>query len=87
MELSSELCRIQEAFQRERANNALLDNVRVIAETAAAAWGNQAAFAERAEARRAVTRAIGEASALAKATFAGKEMLPAHAAPSGIDTY
>lgn len=57
MELSSSLCRIQEGIHRDRAAKADLENVRVIAEEAATAWGVEAEAAERREARRTVTRA------------------------------
>jgi len=49
---SAKLCRIQEAFQRRRAENAPLGNVRIIAQKAAAAWGVEAVFAEERDRRR-----------------------------------
>lgn len=52
MELSSTLCRIQEAYQRARAASASLENVRIIAGNAATAWGVEALIAESREARR-----------------------------------
>ena len=48
---SSELCLTQQAFQRDRASGTTLENVRVIATKAAAAWGKEAAAAEDREAR------------------------------------
>ena len=57
---SSTLCRTQEEFHRARAASTPLDNVRAIAEGAAAAWGHEAAAAEKREARGLRTRAIAE---------------------------
>jgi hypothetical protein len=57
MAVSSVLCRTQEALQLERAANASLDNVRVLAMTAATAWGREAALAERMEHNRRVSHA------------------------------
>jgi hypothetical protein len=57
---SSTLCRSQEEFHRDRAANTTLENVRVIAAGAAAAWGLEAVAAEKREARGARTRAIAE---------------------------
>ena len=51
------LCRSQEALHRGRANDALLENVRIVAATAANAWGQEALLAERREARRDSTSA------------------------------
>lgn len=53
MQPTSALCREQESVQRARAADAVLDNVRVIAERAANAWGAEAVAAERREARAA----------------------------------
>jgi hypothetical protein len=53
MYLPSSLCRAQEAHHRERADGALLDNLRRIAASAAAAWRKEAESAERREARHA----------------------------------
>lgn len=50
---TSTLCRTQEARQRALASDTMLDNVRRIAENAAAAWANEAVVAERREARHA----------------------------------
>ncbi len=58
MEVSSELCRAQEAIHRDRAANTGLDNVRIISETAAVAWAREAVAAEKREARRARVEAI-----------------------------
>ena len=57
MYLPSSLCRAQEAYHRDRAAGALLDNVRQISTDAAAAWGLEARSAERREARHARTDA------------------------------
>jgi hypothetical protein len=63
---SSTLCRTQQAFHRARADTATLDNVRAVAESAAAAWGLEAVAAERREARGARTRAIADLLAVRK---------------------
>ena len=55
---SSALCRAQQAYHRDRAGGALLENVRIVAMQAAMAWGNEALAAERREARYAQTRDI-----------------------------
>ena len=60
MELTSRLCRAQEATQRERAASTSLENVRLVAERAATAWRQAAIEAEQREARRDRTRAIAE---------------------------
>jgi hypothetical protein len=64
MELTSRLCRAQEAAQRERAASTALENVRIVAERAALAWNRAAIVAEQREARRARTRAIAEIGSL-----------------------
>lgn len=58
MELSSTFCRTQENVQRDRAANAVLENIRLVAEKAAKAWGAVALSAEQREARRERTRII-----------------------------
>ena len=63
---SSTLCRTQEAFHRDRAEAATLENVRLIASNAAAAWGQEAAAAEKREARGVRTRAVAELLAAEK---------------------
>lgn len=63
---SSTLCRTQEAFHRDRAAGATLENVRAIAAGAAAAWGLEALAAERREARGVRTRAIADLIAVRK---------------------
>ncbi|KMS56441.1 hypothetical protein V474_16065 [Novosphingobium barchaimii LL02] len=64
MDLSSALCRAQEAVQRERANTASLENVRIQAGKAAIAWGLEAAAAEKREARHAQRLTVAELMAL-----------------------
>jgi hypothetical protein len=64
MELTSSKCRAQEAVQRDRAANAPLENVRIIAERAANAWASEAIEAERREARRARARTIAQMAAV-----------------------
>jgi hypothetical protein len=63
---SSTLCRTQEAFHRARADAATLVNVRAVAESAAAAWGLEAAAAEKREARGVRTRAAADLLAVRK---------------------
>jgi hypothetical protein len=60
MYLSLDLCRAQEAHQRALASAAKLDNVRLIATAAAAAWAKEATAAEHREDRKRRTRAIAE---------------------------
>jgi hypothetical protein len=60
MELTSSMCRAQEAVQRDRAESAALENVRMIAERAAGAWHREAIAADHREARRARARTIAE---------------------------
>jgi len=55
---SADLCRVQEAFQRRRAESAPLGNVRTIAQKAAAAWAAQALFAEGREQRQGQLRQV-----------------------------
>jgi len=64
MELSSTFCRMQETIQRDRAANAILENIRLVAEKAAKAWGAVALAAEQREARRERTRIIAGMAAL-----------------------
>ena len=61
MQLSSDFCRAQQAIHAERADKALLDNVRVVANKAAVAWGVEAQVAEVREARRDRTRTPADA--------------------------
>jgi hypothetical protein len=63
---SSTLCRTQEQFHRERAASTTLENVRLIATSAAAAWGLEAAAAEKREARGVKTRALADLLAAQK---------------------
>ena len=55
---SADLCRVQEAFQRRRAESAPLGNVRTIAQKAATAWAAEALYAEGREQRQAQVRAV-----------------------------
>jgi len=57
------ICREQENLQHERAANAPLANVRLIAKQAAAAWSLQLADAEKREARHERTVAIRDLKA------------------------
>lgn len=64
MELSSTFCRMQETVQRDRAANAILGNIRLVAEKAAKAWSAVALLAEQREAGRERTRIIADMAAL-----------------------
>jgi len=70
---SANLCRIQEAFQRRRAENSPLGNVRTIAQKAAAAWGAEALYAEGREQRQEQLRA-GRAGQLEKERLACEQL-------------
>lgn len=73
MELSSTFCRMQEAVQRDRAANAILENIRAVAEKAAKAWGAVALAAEQREARRERTRIIADMAGLQSEPAPGEE--------------
>lgn len=55
-----EMCRTQEARQQAIADNATLDNTRVIATRAAAAWGKEALAAAKREKRVTDRKAAAE---------------------------
>jgi len=69
MAQTSAFYRAQEAAQHKRAAGSTLDNVRMIATTAAAAWRREAVLAERREAAQAGRKdpKDGEAAPLAAA--------------------
>ena len=73
MELSSTFCRMQETVQRDRAANAILENIRAEAEKAAKAWSAAAIAAEQREARRERTRIIADMAALQNESAFGEE--------------
>lgn len=73
MQPSARLCRSQEAFQRHRAANASLGNVRSIAEKAAAAWCVEALFAEGREQRQEQLR-LSRAGELERQRLAGEQL-------------
>lgn len=73
MELSSTFCRMQETVQRDRAANAILGNIRLVAEEAAKAWSAVALLAEQREARRERTRIIADIAALQNEPVADEE--------------
>lgn len=56
MELSAEKCRAQVAIELARASQSPLENVRLIAQRSATAWGAQVLLAEARERRRERTR-------------------------------
>jgi hypothetical protein len=63
MQLTSTHCRAQEVIQRDRAEAEQLDNVRLVAERAAAAWGREALAAGKREARHRRALTIAELAA------------------------
>lgn len=73
MELSSTFCRMQETVQRDRAANAILGNIRLVAEKAAKAWSAVALLAEQREAHRERTRIIADMAALQNEPVADEE--------------
>lgn len=68
MTQTAAFCRTQEALQLDRAALATLENVRMIASRAAAAWGREALLADRRETKR------GQASALPAAASLSEEV-------------
>jgi hypothetical protein len=86
MEASSAHCRAQEARQRELADNAILDNVRAIATTAANAWHREALSADRREARRESARQLAEQRSLEAAAAAVQHALEDHISDSDSDS-
>ena len=60
------LCRPQEAYHRDQATAAQLENVRTIAARAAVAWGHEARSAERREARHRKTKLVAGSLAVRK---------------------
>lgn len=63
---TSAFCRVQEAFHRDRAAGAMLDNVRTIANSAAAAWKREAMLAEHREDNRRPVATLPEAGSLSE---------------------
>jgi len=59
---SAALCRAQESLHRRRAADTSLENVRLVATSAAAAWAKEAASAESREARHLRARTLAEAA-------------------------
>lgn len=64
MELSPAFCRIQENAQRNRAANSALENVRIVADNAAKAWGAAALSAQKREERHERVRVIASNASL-----------------------
>jgi hypothetical protein len=58
MHLSSNLCRTQQRYQRDRADNANLRNARRIADAASVAWEREALVAEGREERQKLARKV-----------------------------
>jgi len=72
---SSVLCRAQESLHRRRAADTLLENVRIVATSAAVAWGHEAAAAERRERRQETARLLAEAAAAQNAELEELDLL------------
>ena len=67
MEPSSATCRAQEALHRSRAATAALPNIRLSSERAAAAWANEAIYADRREERRDANRRLQASGSMDRA--------------------
>ncbi|HEY1124678.1 MAG TPA: hypothetical protein VGE65_03525 [Sphingobium sp.] len=80
MTTTSAKCRDQQAYHRERAEGAALENVRVIAVKAAVAWGKEAVRQEMREANGERRRTQGFASVEAAAAAAAEAAVDAEAA-------
>ncbi len=63
---SSALCRAQEGLHLRKAADTALENVRLVATNAAAAWGKEAVAAECREARQLRARTLAEAGIAAR---------------------
>lgn len=59
---TSNICRSQEAYHSDRAIHAELENVRILAGTAAIAWRKEALLAEGREKRQRDRRSIADAT-------------------------
>jgi hypothetical protein len=72
---SSVLCRTQEDLHRRRAADTSLENVRLVANNAAAAWAKEAIAAEHREKRQTRVREFAEAASVPKAGLGGSDDL------------
>ena len=72
---SSVLCRTQEDLHRRRAADTPLENVRLVANNAAAAWAKEAIAAEHREKRQTRVREFAEAANALKADLDGADDL------------
>ena len=68
---SSALCRTQEDLHRRRAADTSLENVRLVANDAAAAWAKEAIAAEHREKRQSRVREFAEAASARQAKLGG----------------
>jgi hypothetical protein len=74
---SSVLCRTQEDLHRRRAADTSLENVRLVANNAAAAWAKEAIAAEHRERRQTRVREFAEAANALKVDLdGGDDLLP-----------
>jgi len=87
MELSSTFCRMQENVQRDRATNAKLQNVRLVAGKAAKAWDAVALAAEQREARRERTRIIADIKAFQNQPAAIEDRLLSENPDRGFENF
>ncbi len=75
--MSSALCRTQEDIHRRRAAGSLLENARLVANNAAAAWAKEATAAEHREERQSRAREFAEAASVRLAELGGvDDLLP-----------
>ncbi|GEM_PF-2517891 len=76
VELSSTFCREQEIVQHDRAAKTTLQNIRLVAEKAAKAWGAVALAAEQREARHERARIIADMATLQNESVHNEEVAP-----------
>jgi hypothetical protein len=81
---SSTLCRAQETLHRHRAANTTLENVRLVATSAAAAWAKEATAAESREARQLRAHAAASAHEALKRAPADNDLLPSENPDRGL---
>ncbi len=78
---SSALCRTQENLHRRRAADTSLENVRLVANNAAAAWAKERIAAEHREKRQTRVRECAEAASARQAELGGADDLLANENP------
>ena len=84
---SSALCRTQEELHRRRAADTSLENVRLVANDAAAAWAKEGIAAEHREKRQSRVREFAEAAITRQAELgAANDLLPNENPDRGLAT-